>query len=69
MKSHGSEENGLKLEDGNVPYNLLETALLETVAKYSHLCSYCATKCEFLADLLGCTFLNFEDFGCPIRHN
>ena len=69
MNHHGSEENRLNLEDGIVPYYLLDTALSETVSKYSHLYSYCATKCEFLADLLGCTFLNFEDFGCPIRHN
>jgi len=68
MSPHGSEENGLNWDDGIVPYNLLETALDETVARYAHLYSYGATKCQFLSDLLGRPVLNLEDFGCPSRH-
>ena len=68
MNPHGSEENGLNLDDGIVPYNLLETALDQTVARYAHLYSYGATKCQFLSDLLGRPVLNLEDFGRPIHH-
>jgi len=68
MNPHGSEENGLNWDEGIVPYNLLETALNKTFARYSHLYSYSATKCQFLSDLLGRPILNLEDFGCPTRH-
>jgi len=65
---HASEENGINWDDRIVPYNLLETALDETVARYAHLYSYDATKCQFLSHLLGRPVFNLEDFGCPTRH-
>jgi len=68
MSPHGSEENGLNWDDGIVPYNLLETALGETVARYAHLYSYGAQKCQFLSGLIDRPVLNLEDFGCPNRH-
>jgi hypothetical protein len=68
MNPYGSEENGLNWCDGIVPYNLLETALSETVARYAHLYSYGDTKCQFLSGLLDRPVLNLEDFGCPNRH-
>ena len=68
MYPHGSEENGLNWDYGIVPYNLLESALSETVARYAHLYSFGATKCQFLSDLFDRPDLNFEDFGCPNRH-
>jgi len=68
MNPHGSLKNELNRDDGMVPYNLLETALSETVARYAHLYSYGVTKCQFLADLLGRPVINLEDFGCPNRH-
>ena len=68
MSPHGSEENELNWDDGIVPYNLLETALDETVARYAHLYSYGVTKCQLLAELLGRPVLNLEDFGCPNLH-
>ena len=69
INPHGSEENGLNWDDWIVPYNLFETALDETVAKYGHLYSYGATKCQFLSDLLGRPVLNLEDFGYPVVIN
>ena len=48
MNTHGSEENGLNWYDGIVLYNLLETTLDETVARYAHLYSYGVTNCQFL---------------------
>jgi len=68
MNPHGSEENGLNWDDWIDPYNLLETALDETVARYAHLYRYGATKCLFLSDLLGRPVLNLEDIGCPTCH-
>ena len=68
MYPHGSEENGLNWDEGIVPYNLLETALSEAVARYAHLYSYGAQKCQFPSGLIDCPVLNLGDFGCPIRH-
>ena len=68
MIPHGSEGNGVNWDDGIVPYNMLETALSETVARHAHLYSYGVTKCQFLADLLGRSVLNLEGFGCTDRH-
>ena len=68
MNPHGSEENCPNWDDGIVPYNLLETALNEALARYAHLYSYGATKCLFLSDLLGRPVLNLEDIGCPTCH-
>jgi hypothetical protein len=68
MNPHGSKENGINWDDGIVPYNLLETALDETVARYAHLYSYGAKICQYLSDLLVRPVLNLEDFGCPTRH-
>jgi len=68
MNPDGSEENGLNWDDGIVPYNVLETALTETIARYAHLYSYGVTKCQLLAELLGRPVLNLEDFGCPNLH-
>jgi len=68
MNLHGSQENGLNWDDGIVPYNQLETALNEIVARYAHLYSYGATKCQFLSDLLVRPVLNLEDIGSPTRH-
>jgi hypothetical protein len=65
MNPHGSEENGLNWNDGVVPYNLLETALNETFVRYAQICSYGATKCQFLSDLLGRPVHNLVDFRCP----
>ena len=62
-------ENGLNWDDGIVPYNLLEIILDETVARYAHLYSYGAAKCQFLSVLFGRPVLNLEEFGCPTRLN
>ena len=66
MNSHGSEVNGLNSDDGIVPYNLLETALDKTVARYAHLYSYGATKCQFS---LICTVTPFLFGGFWLPHS
>jgi len=68
MDPHRSGENVLNWDDGIVPYNLLETALSETVARYAHKYSYGAQKCQFLSGLIDRPVPNLEDFGCPNRH-
>ena len=40
IQSHGSTENGLKLDDGHIPYRELQTSVTEAVAGYTHLYSY-----------------------------
>jgi len=68
MRTHGSEENGINLDDDFVPYEQVETALSEAVAGYAHLYNYGITKCNFLSDLLILPVLNLEDFGCHNHH-
>ena len=63
MNPHGSEENGLNWDEGIVPYNLLETALSETDARYANLYGYGATKCQFLSVFIDRPIINLEDFG------
>ena len=65
MNPHGSTENGLNWDDGQIDYDQLETAMKEAVAGYAHLYSYGASKCRFLSKLLGRPILNLEDVGCP----
>ena len=65
MHPHGSTENGINCDDGQLNYSQLETSLSEAVAGYPHVYSHGFTKCQFLSRLLGRTILNLEDFGCP----
>ena len=62
---HGSAENGLNWDDGIIPYNQLQTGLSESVALYANLYSF--AKCKFLAELIGRSVLNLEDYGCPTQ--
>ena len=64
QRPHGSAENGLNWEEGNIPYNQLETALSGSFAGYAHLYSYVIRKCKFLAELIGSPVLNLEECGC-----
>ena len=61
LHTHGSAENRLNWDVGNIPYNQLETALSESVARYAHLYSYRISKCNFLAELIVHSVLNLED--------
>ena len=65
MRTHGSEENGINLDDDFVPYEQVETALSEAVAGYADLYSYGITKCKFLSDLLSRSVFYWEYFGYP----
>jgi len=67
MHPYGSAENGLNWDDGIIPCNQLETALIEAVAGYNHPHSYGIAKCNFLAELNGRPVLNLEDFVCPTQ--
>ena len=69
MNLHGPEKCGLNWDDGIVPYNLLETALSETIARYAHLYSYGATKCQFLADCPVAPFSIWKILVAPIVIN
>jgi len=69
MSPHGSEENGLNWDDGIVPYNLLETALDETVARYAHLYSYGAKKANFSLIGLVAQFSILRIFVAPLVIN
>ena len=65
MQPHGSTENGINWDDGQINYSQLESALSEAVAGYSHVYRYGFSKWQFLSELLGSPILNLEDFGCP----
>jgi len=65
MTSHGSDENGLNLEDGHIAYHDLYMVVSEAVAGFPHLYCYGITKCKFLTELLGCPILNLQVFNCP----
>ena len=51
MKSHGSEENGLKWEDGHIAYHDFYTVVSEAVPRFVHLYSYGVKKCLFLSEM------------------
>ena len=68
MTSHGSDENGLSWDDGNLEYTKLYDTINEAVAGYAHLYAYGTDKAKYLTKLLGQPVRNLEDFGCPAPH-
>ena len=64
MHYHGSTENGINWDDGEIDYNQLETTVKRAVAGHAHLYSYGVSKCRYLSELLSRPILNLEDFGC-----
>ena len=65
MAPHGSAENGLNWDDGNIPYQKLATVLKEAVANLAHVYSIGQAKCSFLTAFLQRTVLDLEEFKCP----
>ena len=62
---HGSDENGLKWEDGHKAYHEMYTMLSEAVAWFVHLYVYDVTKWKFLSELFARQILILQDFNCP----
>ena len=69
MAPHGSVENGLNWDDGNIPYQKLSAVLKEAVAGFAYVYSFGPAKCSFLTALLQRTVLDLEDFKCPRQRN
>ena len=66
MAPHGSVENGLNWDNGNIPYHKLASVLKEAVAGVAHVYSFGPTKRSFLAALLQSVILDLKDFKCPL---
>ena len=69
VSPHGSEENGLNWDDGIVPYFLLETAVSETVARYTHLYYYGLQSTNFSLNYLSAPFSFWKTLVTPIVIN
>jgi len=57
--------NGLKWDDGRIPYNQLSAVLNEAVAGFAHLYGYGDSKCILISQLLVRPVYNLEDFNFP----
>ena len=58
MAPHGSVENGLNCDDGNIAYQKLSAVLKEAVAGFARVYSFRPAKCSFLTALLQRTVLD-----------
>ena len=56
MASHGSDENGLNLEEDHIAYHELYTVASEAVAGFAQLYAYGIPRSKFLTELLGDLF-------------
>lgn len=65
-KTLQNNTTGMHWEDGYIDYSALHTILNEIVAGYTHLYAYGEEKCSFLNDLTHRTFINLEQFKCPV---
>ena len=65
MRPHGESENGVNLDDGQIPHNQLSLVLNDAVAGFAHLYAYGDSKCTLISQLLGRPVHNLEDYNCP----